>query len=70
MQELQELNSFPRTDSNKTLLCLGLIEYSRTVRFSRKALLDQPIRWVLHRPVELAPFIRTWEAQVIGAGAY
>ena len=38
VQEFQGLNSFPRTDSNKTPLCLGLVEYSRTVRFSRQSI--------------------------------
>jgi hypothetical protein len=35
LQELQKLESFARLDSNGTLPCLGLIDYSRPVRFSR-----------------------------------
>jgi len=35
-QESQQLKSFASVDSNGTLPCLILIEYSRTDRFSRR----------------------------------
>jgi hypothetical protein len=35
LQESQQLKSFASVDSNGTLPCLVLIEYSRTDRFSR-----------------------------------
>jgi hypothetical protein len=35
-QGLNSLKSFASVDSNETPPCLGLIEYSRTDRFSRR----------------------------------
>jgi hypothetical protein len=47
LQRFEQLKSFASVDSNGTLPCLVLIEYSRADRFSRgrESMSDQLIRW-------------------------
>src|SRR5208337_201180 len=53
-QESQRLKSFASVDPNGTPPCLGLMEYSRTDRFSRGSIVGSTDWMVLRRPSELA----------------
>ena len=58
LQKFPKPKSCARVDSNGTLPCLALSEYSWTVRFSRGGIVIAPVQMVSHRPVELAGFRR------------
>jgi hypothetical protein len=60
LQVFQRLNWFVSVDSNETLPCLGLIEYSPKDQVLEKHNRNQQISRVLHRPVEPARLHRMW----------
>jgi len=57
-QKFSKLKSYASIDSNRTLPCSGLIEYSRTVRLSSGSIVGSNDYKVLRRPSEPATFIR------------
>src|SRR3981189_1272575 len=60
LQQFQKPKSFASIDSNATPPCIGLMEYTLTVRFSRGSIVGSSDLMVLRRPVDLVGLIGSW----------
>ena len=60
LQQFQKPKSFASIDSNATPPCIGLMEYTLTVRFSRGSIVGSSDLMVLRRPVDLVGLFGSW----------